>query len=470
MVKCKKIPEDRMKFRRVGLAAAAAAVVMTAGAEEDLLSRAPWSGGAGLGYVQFEGDEELKSGLYVALRLGYDFDPHWTLEMDLNWAPELDNRTFKDTRYHLDDGTYMLRLNADILYHLRHMTRTMQWDPYLSLGAGVVNFGEDMGENEGATELVVVGGAGLFYHFDDEWAVRLDARMVIAGGDTEFNALFAAGVNYRFGAQLPVSYAVTGGNIDSDGDGLYDNEEPTYGTDPYDPDTDKDGLTDGQEVKQYKTNPLDPDSDIDGLKDGAEVLTYKTNPLDRDTDKGGVADGHEVIEDNTDPLNPADDLQLFTLNIEFDYDKSFLRPIYFDQLDVVAKVLQRDPGATARIEGHADKRKTSKRDYNIALSERRAKAVLDYLVKSGGIAASRLTHKGYGFDRPVAPNDTEANMQKNRRTEIYIRPSGKVERSTATPMVVPTDRPAEPAPPAPPGGAAPAPVAPPTLPPEPVAP
>ncbi|MDZ4199482.1 MAG: OmpA family protein, partial [Kiritimatiellia bacterium] len=64
----------------------------------------------------------------------------------------------------------------------------------------------------------------------------------------------------------------------------------------------------------------------------------------------------------------------------------------------------------------------SKRDYNQRLSQRRAEAVLAYLAEVGGIAKDRLTAHGYGFDRPVAPNDTEENMQHNRRTEIYIRP------------------------------------------------
>jgi outer membrane protein OmpA-like peptidoglycan-associated protein len=70
-----------------------------------------------------------------------------------------------------------------------------------------------------------------------------------------------------------------------------------------------------------------------------------------------------VIEDGTDPLNPADDLQLFRLQIEFDYDKADLRSVYHEQLDKIIK------GAAARSRrhgphrGHADKRKTSKRDY-----------------------------------------------------------------------------------------------------------
>ncbi len=59
--------------------------------------------------------------------------------------------------------------------------------------------------------------------------------------------------------------------IDSDNDGLTDAEEKTLGTDPFNPDTDGDGLFDGEEVKVYKTDPLNPDTDGDGFKDGAEV-------------------------------------------------------------------------------------------------------------------------------------------------------------------------------------------------------
>ncbi|MFA5047931.1 MAG: hypothetical protein WC516_02715 [Patescibacteria group bacterium] len=59
---------------------------------------------------------------------------------------------------------------------------------------------------------------------------------------------------------------------DSDGDGLNDEEEKKYGTDPYSVDADRDGLTDRAEVKIYHTNPLNPDSDSDGNRDGEEVI------------------------------------------------------------------------------------------------------------------------------------------------------------------------------------------------------
>ncbi len=414
-------------------------------AEEDLFDRAPWTTGVGLGFAQFEGDEEVENGAYLSLSAGYDFDEWWSAEVDLGLAPTLKARKFEDTRYHLEDDTYMFRLGGSMLLHLRNV-ENLRWDPYLATGIGMVMYGEDMGAEEGNIDATLNVGGGVFYHFNDEWAARADVRFVLAGQDTEFNSLWTLGASYRWGTMLPPDFRVTGGALDSDGDGLLDSEEPQHGTDPFNPDTDGDGLSDGDEVRVHKTDPLKADTDMDGLSDGAEVLVYKTNPLNRDTDNGGVADGHEVIEDGTDPNNPNDDLMLFTLNIEFDYDKADLRPIYHDQLDVIVKVLQRDPKATARVEGHADKRKTSSRPYNQRLSERRAKAVMDYLVRAGGIDPARLTHHGYGFDRPLAPNDTEANMQKNRRTEIYIRPSGDVPRAPAPAAPAPAAPAAAPAP------------------------
>lgn len=398
--------------------------------ERNLFDEAPWYVGGGAGLYWFEGDQQLDPSLFLGARLGYDHNEYFSTELSLNIAPSLQDGDFKDpNRDILDHNIWGVGLSIDEMLHLRN-AKNLHWDPYLSVG-GMAMYTEDKVSDHNP-ELAIQVGAGLIYHFNDIWAARFDFRSLIAGSDTEFNQVLFAGVDYRWGAEVKPAYSVAGGDIDSDGDGLLDSEEAVIGTDPFNPDTDGDGLSDGEEVRMYKTDPLNPDSDWDGLKDGAEVLTYKTNPLDADTDKGGVSDGHEVIEDGTDPLNPADDLQLFTLNIEFDYDKADLRAQYHSDLDKIVKVLQRDPGATARVEGHADKRKRSDETYNKRLSERRARAVMEYLATVGGIERARLTSVGYGFSRPVAPNDTEVNMQKNRRTEIYIRPSGKAEVHTTS--------------------------------------
>jgi hypothetical protein len=95
--------------------------------------------------------------------------------------------------------------------------------------------------------------------------------------------------------------------VDSDGDGLYDEDEPGYGTDPNDPDTDDDGSVDGEEV-YLATDPTGgassdtrrPDWDGDGLFDDDETNIYGTDPYTPDTDGDGIYDNREVYE-GTDP-------------------------------------------------------------------------------------------------------------------------------------------------------------------------
>jgi len=81
---------------------------------------------------------------------------------------------------------------------------------------------------------------------------------------------------------------------DSDGDGLTDGAEVnTHGTDPSKADTDGDGLNDGVEVNAHGTDPLDADSDDDGFSDGFEVA-HGTNPRSSDSDGDGIPDGRDV--------------------------------------------------------------------------------------------------------------------------------------------------------------------------------
>jgi outer membrane protein OmpA-like peptidoglycan-associated protein/outer membrane protein W len=385
----------------------------------------PWTVSAGPGLVVFDGDQWTKDGFYLQGRLSYEVNQRLNFDGFLFIAPSLDANK-PDNREKQPDfsSTWMGGAGVEAIFHL---TRWERFDPYIAAGLHGSVFGDDQ-KNGHNTDIALRGGGGALYHFDEEWALRFDARMALGGidQDSEANGFFEAGLCWTWGAKIPAKYMVAGGDTDSDADGLTDAEEKgIYKTNPYDPDTDHDGLTDYEEVKAtygYKTDPLNPDTDYDLLKDGAEVLVIKTNPLDPDTDKGGVSDGHEVIEDGTDPLFKDDDLILFSLNLEFDYDKSIIKSVYFDDLAIIGgKTMTREyPGSTAKLEGHADRQKLSLADYNQKLSERRAIAVMDYLATHFAISTNRLSAVGYGFSRPKYPN-TDRGNPKNRRVDVYIR-------------------------------------------------
>lgn len=106
-------------------------------------------------------------------------------------------------------------------------------------------------------------------------------------------------------------------------------------------------------------------------------------------------------------------------NVTFATDQDQLNPGFFPVLDSVAAVLSSYPKTLLDIDGHTDN--TGSPQYNQALSERRAVSVAQYL-NTRGIDARRLLVVGFGQTRPIAPNDSEAGRQANRRVEIRISP------------------------------------------------
>ena len=102
--------------------------------------------------------------------------------------------------------------------------------------------------------------------------------------------------------------------------------------------------------------------------------------------------------------------------IYFDTDKAVVKPDSTSTLDEVASLLKIDLSLKLEISGHTDN--TGAKDHNLKLSQDRAQAVMRVLVTKYGIDPKRLTAKGYGDTKPVAPNNTDANKAKNRRVEL----------------------------------------------------
>ena len=113
------------------------------------------------------------------------------------------------------------------------------------------------------------------------------------------------------------------------------------------------------------------------------------------------------------------------LELFFDLAKATLRPNSFVELDKLASFLKENKEIVVEIGGHTDSRGSN----NQTLSNRRAKAVYDYLV-SKGIEEKQLTHKGYGSTQPIFTDEYISNLatkekkeeahQSNRRTEYKI--------------------------------------------------
>jgi len=101
----------------------------------------------------------------------------------------------------------------------------------------------------------------------------------------------------------------------------------------------------------------------------------------------------------------------------FDFDRFNLRPDALEVVNRALATLQANPNIRVMIEGHTDSVGTL--EYNIALGDRRARAVFDYLV-SRGVAAARMETTTYGEERPVATNATAEGRQQNRRAQIVI--------------------------------------------------
>ena len=105
-------------------------------------------------------------------------------------------------------------------------------------------------------------------------------------------------------------------------------------------------------------------------------------------------------------------------DVHFDFDRYSLRPEAVRTLDEAVAVLQRNPDVRVEVEGHTCNIGTA--EYNMALGERRANSVKDYLI-SRGIAASRFSTVSYGEERPKYDNAREETRRLNRRAALVVR-------------------------------------------------
>ena len=221
---------------------------------------------------------------------------------------------------------------------------------------------------------------------------------------------------------------------DSDNDGLYDDQDSCV-TVP----EDKDDFQDDDGCPEY-------DNDKDGVVDVADKCPNDAEDYDGfqdedgcpeetgDTDGDGIFDDVDMCINKPETINSYMDadgcpdkaprgVRVTKTSIEinekiyFQTGKAVILPKSYDILNSVAQAMIDYKAIRVQVQGHTDSDGSA--SYNLKLSDKRAKAVKDYLVKQG-VEGSRLESKGYGEGTPIATNKTAEGKEKNRRVEFRI--------------------------------------------------
>lgn len=187
-------------------------------------------------------------------------------------------------------------------------------------------------------------------------------------------------------------------DFDNDGDGLADlNDQCKNKPEDYDGYQDEDGCD-------------DPDNDDDQIADLIDECPSEKEVYNGYKDEDGCPDKEPLAQIDGDVIK-------LNQKVFFKYDKSDILPQSFPLLNEVATILKDNPTIKIRIEGHTDSRGSD--SYNKKLSDRRAASVRTYLTNQG-VDGSRMTSAGFGEERPIEDNATDAGRAANRRVEVHI--------------------------------------------------
>ena len=150
-----------------------------------------------------------------------------------------------------------------------------------------------------------------------------------------------------------------------------------------------------QEKKIITDNKIEKDSDGDWVPDSVDKCPNTSPNL--------------TVDHNGCPI-------ITTLRLNFDFDKAFVKTIYYPELKKVAEILKNNPNLKIEVAGYTDN--IGSNEYNLKLSQKRAEAVKNVLINKFGIDPNRIIAKGYGKSYPLVPNTTDTNRALNRRVEI----------------------------------------------------
>ncbi|WP_372844669.1 OmpA family protein [Psychrobacter sp.] len=324
------------------------------------------------------GDSFYKeNGLYTGAALGVELTPSTQFQVEygvsntdaVNRAGTVTN----DAEQEMISGNFLIGTEEFTGYTDNALK------PYVLVGAGRSKI-----EVEDASGAFVTGskdtignlGLGAMYRINDALSLRGEARAIHNFDENWWEGMALAGLEVVLGGHLAPAVAVP------------PMVEPNVVTPP------------------IVVVESDLDSDGDGVPDSIDACPG--TPMNVVVDERGCPV----------PVDITDELKM-ELRVFFDNDKSAIKNQYKPEIAKVAEKMREYPNSTARVEGHASKTGPSAR-YNQRLSEARAVAVKSMLTNEFGIAPNRLSTVGYGYDQPIADNNTEEGRAMNRRVYAII--------------------------------------------------
>ena len=338
--------------------------------------------------------------------------------------------------------------NLDVKYAICKPDHKLQ--PYVFAGGGYTWLEKEDGGN-------LNGGLGLEYFFNKNLGLFVESAYHHTFDNNVLPHLqHAVGIVVRFGGTdtdgdgiydkddacpKVAGLAKYNGCPDTDGDGIIDAKDAcpeVAGLAKFNgcPDTDGDGIIDSKDAcpKVAGVAALNgcPDADGDGVADAKDKCPNVAGPAANygcpypDTDKDGVLDKDDACPKVAGPASNKGcpvvteqvqaQLNEYAKVIYFDTGKATFKPKTIETLDAVVAILAKFPTTKFDVEGHTDSVGSAKS--NLALSQRRADAVVAYL-KAHGVK-STLNAVGYGETKPIASNRTRKGRAQNRRVEINL--------------------------------------------------
>ncbi len=318
-----------------------------------------------------------ENGLYTGAALGIELTPSTQFQVEYGVSntdaiSSTGTGSF-DTEQEMISGNFLIGFEEFSGY------TDNAFKPYALVGAGrsKIEIEDSAGKQvSGTVDTIGNLGLGAMYRINDALSLRGEARAIHNFDQNWWEGMALAGLEVVLGGHLAPTVAVP------------PMEEPNVVTPP------------------IVVVESDLDSDGDGVPDSIDACPG--TPMNVVVDERGCPV----------PVDITDELKM-ELRVFFDNDKSAIKNQYKPEIAKVAEKMREYPNSTARVEGHASKTGPSAR-YNQRLSEARAVAVKSMLTNEFGIAPNRLSTVGYGYDQPIADNNTEEGRAMNRRVYAII--------------------------------------------------